>query len=427
MGGQVRKRSRKEEEKIGGANIKPAARRGIHSYCLSCNSFCWRAMGRYGLDTVQARNKQIAPTDQEQGHDEVDNVMSKMARPASPVPVRKGRVCRRNSYDMDNDCTEDETDEDNILSKSSPPAFPYYSDQLYGSLNTTVQLNEAQNSRNESQNSRNESATFNHRSTPNQPRITANQHNRSQSQMRQRLPVKKESSVIQLLFKIILMCLVAILAVFYMGYYPSETTKINNSYDKFNIDVTNLGEKYKVKDTSILQVRTGVATIFEKQDTGSFILAYNSNNNFNPVKFNSFVEDLAATSSRFLRNNSDTNHYVLVDTMNLKTQTEKEFMNEYEEGVMKTGVMLVKDVDNIPSQIAMAFHYYCDEYSPLVRRSAIFFTLNLAKCSNKSDPKSTHEYIEKCLAKKWSNVGEDRIGPLLTRVVNIVVDVTSLF
>ncbi|XP_045761681.1 uncharacterized protein LOC123864942 isoform X2 [Maniola jurtina] len=386
---------------IGGAHIKPSARKSIHSHCSRCSTLRLTDMGRYGA--VQRRSVQ-----QDQGQDEVDNVISKMARPASPIPLRNyNRMCRRNSYDVSNESSDDDSEED---------------DEIYTSANTTVQQNELQNSRNMSTSS-------NLQNSPEHQRVMNNSTNRQNQSFSQNLSKKDESSITQLLMQILLVFLVACSAVFYLRYYPSETTKMNSIYDKMSFynDVMDLGEKYKVKDTSILQVRTGIATIFEKQDTGSFIFAYNSkSNNFNPVMFNNFIEDLAATASRYLRNESVHHNAVVVDTVNLKMQTEKEFMNQYEPDVAKTGVMLVKDIDNIPAQLAMAFHYYCDEYSPLVRRSAIFFTLNLARCSNNSDPKSTHEYIEKCLAKKWSAVGEDRIGPLLTRVVNIVVDVTSV-
>ncbi|XP_069354126.1 uncharacterized protein [Maniola hyperantus] len=388
---------------IGGAHIKPSARKSIHSHCSRCKTSRHTAMGRYGA--VHHRSElNIATANQDQGQDEVDNVMSKMARPASPIPVRNNRMCRRNSYDV-NMHSEDDSEEDD-------------DDEIYISANTTAQQNEQQNSRNMS-------ARSHIQNSPEHQRIIMNNStNRQNQSFSQNLNKKEESSLSQLLIQILLVFLVACSAVFYLRYYRSSSI-----YDKMSFynDVMHLGEKYKVKNTPMLQVWTGVATIFEKQDTGSFIFVYNSkNDDFNPVMFNSFIEDLAATASRYLRNESVHQNTVVVDAVNLKMQTEKEFMNEYEPCVARTGVMLVKDVDNIPAQLAMAFHYYCDEYSPLVRRSAIFFTLNLAKCSNKSDPKSTHEYIEKCLAKKWSDVGEDRIGPLLTRVVNIVVDVTSV-
>lgn len=57
-----------------------------------------------------------------------------------------------------------------------------------------------------------------------------------------------------------------------------------------------------------------------------------------------------------------------------------EVMCKFREDLHKSGVMLVKDIEAIPSSLAMAFHYFCDEYNPLVKKSAIFFTIDLAKC-----------------------------------------------
>lgn len=56
-------------------------------------------------------------------------------------------------------------------------------------------------------------------------------------------------------------------------------------------------------------------------------------------------------------------------------------MTTYRDEVDRSGVMLVKELENVPSNLAMAFHYYCDEYNPLVKKSAIFFTMDLANCS----------------------------------------------
>ncbi|CAG9575633.1 unnamed protein product [Danaus chrysippus] len=113
-------------------------------------------------------------------------------------------------------------------------------------------------------------------------------------------------------------------------------------YDEqsFYNDVKHLGIKYKVPDNAILKVRTG-------NDTREI-------------------------------------HHLVINPTNLIVQTEKEFMNFYQKDVDERGVMLIKDVDDIPSHLAMAFHYYCDEFNPLVKKSAIFLTLNLAKCTNGS-------------------------------------------
>lgn len=389
------------EEENRGDKIIPSARRSIHSHTRTHISEYTSTMGKYGINGHKRKHQIIAPSAQEHGVDEVDNIMSKMAHPSSPLQIRKNNIiCRRNSVDttgINYEYSDDESDDENILSKSSPPSFSNFSEELY-----TSALNEEHN-RNASKHSLNTS----HRSEPIKTQTNKSCYN-----------------------QVVMAFLVVIIATLTYNYYTyaASSAEAHRIYDKskFYHDVKSLEDKYKIKYTSILQVKTGVATIYENQDAGSFIFTYNSeNNHFNPIKFNSFVEDLAAAASKYLRNESKEVH-VAVDTANLKINSVYEFMNEYRDGLDKTGVMLVKDLYNVPSDLAMAFHYYCDEYNPLVKKSAIFFTLNLSNCSQQ-DPRSTHDYIEKCLAGKWSSIEEDKIGPLLTRVVNVVIDVTSAF
>ncbi|XP_050359585.1 uncharacterized protein LOC126779536 isoform X2 [Nymphalis io] len=404
-----------------GMNIKPSARKSIHSNCNTCNIHCHKNMGVYGLKVHKKREEKSEDTLQEQGVDEIDNVMSKMARQASPIPMRRNNdeKYRRNSFGIDNDDSSDESDNENILSKSSPATFSYSSEDLY----TSALQNELQRSRNESSHSINNMSPFRIQN------ISAEiQHIKYRTSLGQDVKTNslRESSN-QFVIAMIILLLAVIM--FLYNQYVVDQAITNNVYDKFTFDrdVTDLKEKYNIKENSILQVKTGVAAIFDNQDTASFIFVYNSDSvNFNPMRFNNFVEDIATTTSRYLRNESKEVH-VTVDTSNLMEQSTKDFMNQYQDKVIRTGVMLVKDVDTVPSQLAMAFHYYCDEYNPLVKRSAIFFTLNLANCSIISDKKSSHYYVEKCLANKWNTVGEEKIGPLLTRVVNIVVDVTQTF
>ncbi|CAH2100169.1 unnamed protein product [Euphydryas editha] len=376
-------------------------------------------MGKYGLKN--RRHEDVSKSSlREPGVDETDNVMSKLARQASPIPTRRNNESknRRNSIQLaTDDYTDEESDNENILSKSSPATFSCYSEELY---NSALQ-NELPRSRNTSSHSINLS--------PNRQNNISNENlqNSSLTSLQQN---KNKSDKLGTSNNLLIAIIILLLSVVIYMQYVSNPGTVKYEYNKFNFDndVENLKEKYKVKDNySILQVKSGVATIFEKQDTASFIFAYNSNsNNFNLLRFNNFVDDIASMTSRYLRNESNKVH-VTVDLSNLTMQTAKEFMNHYQNDVFESGVMIVKDIDSFPSQLAMAFHYYCDEYNPLVKQSAIFFTLNLAKCSNNSDKKATHVNIEKCLANKWSTVDKEKIGPLLTRVVNIVVDVTQSF
>lgn len=85
----------------------------------------------------------------------------------------------------------------------------------------------------------------------------------------------------------------------------------------------------------------------------------------------------------------------VLHSSDLDMNSHSDLMKQYEYKVAKSGVMVVKDVDRIPSSLAMAFHYFCDEFSPLVAKSAIFFTLNLDNCSEYAGKKinSINMYI----------------------------------
>nr|XP_037872061.1 uncharacterized protein LOC101746576 isoform X4 [Bombyx mori] len=185
------------------------------------------------------------------------------------------------------------------------------------------------------------------------------------------------------------------------------------------------GEKYNVDEDSILQLQTGISSISEKKDTDSFIFVYNSKNmEFDSNAFNEFINEVALVSAKFLRNESSTVRHIVVDTSSLVLQDSAELITKYMDEVAKDGVMLMTKIDSLPSSLAMALHYYCDEYNPLAKKSAIFFTLDLSNCS---DQMPTHSHVEKCLASKWKSVPSANIGPLLSRVVSVLIDVTSTF
>ncbi|XP_068628837.1 uncharacterized protein [Battus philenor] len=264
--------------------------------------------------------------------------------------------------------------------------------------------------------------------SPSTNKLTAKDNSRDwQDISRLSLPIDSPKRNNGSCMKILLLPLVAVLGVFssfYFNIFDVSVQKSDIIYDrtKFFNDLTYLGQKYKVTDNSLLQIKSGINTIFQNQDAGSFIFAYNSHNsNYDPVFFNNFMDELAQYAARFLRNDTIIQNHVIVDGSKLKMKVHSELIERYQADVTKTGVMLVKDIDEMPSNLAMAFHYYCDEYNPLIKKSAILFTLDMAKCS---DPRTSHASIENCLARKWSTIPKDNIIPLLTRVVSIVVDVT---
>lgn len=83
-------------------------------------------------------------------------------------------------------------------------------------------------------------------------------------------------------------------------------------------------------------------------------------------------------------------------------------------------VLAVKNVDEISPEVAQAFHSICDEYSPLVEKSLIVFTMKV-----NNDMINYDKHISNVLRNRWNEIDADKLEPLITRVSGITVKVTS--
>ncbi|XP_038208743.1 uncharacterized protein LOC119830007 isoform X2 [Zerene cesonia] len=377
--------------------ITPSARKPIHNTSYTQTM----SYKKSNINTSRERNFQSANI----GVDEVDNILSKHVRPSSPITIRK-ELPSGSALDAELSDSDDESLNEELLSESPSSKSNSYS-------------------KNESQNLENQYNTLNNKENFGR-RVLSRQYSQER---RSSIPSieSDEQTVKKLIYIPALIAIV--LAIYYLYDSNTERTVKQNNYDKFSFysDVKSLAQQYKVKGDSMLQIQSAINTIFEKQDTASFIFTYDSGmENFDPVKFNKFMDNMASAASRYLRNDTkNVQHIVLDNSKIISLKSDSELIHQYRHTVEERGVLLVKDIEKVPSKLAMAFHYYCDEYNPLVKKSAIFFTLNVAECST-LDQKPSHEYIEQCLKTKWKDIQKDKIGPLLTRVVNIVVDVISV-
>ncbi|XP_059047521.1 uncharacterized protein LOC131842961 isoform X1 [Achroia grisella] len=404
-------------EKTRGASITPSARRSIHNH-LNCPFLFNDTMGRYGLNKTSAGATCIS-LHNDQEFDEVDNVMSKPVGSSSPlqIPANYRNANRRQSLNISSyEAAEDKRSD-------SDSEFYYPENNDYIGLSSHEPSN----------------GNVNESYSPVRESSICNEYQSFGSQSIHRSASSQENSRNYETRKIYIFLMPLVAFMIYIVVYWNGISNLLQSvqgtssiiYDELNFhtDINNLRRRYKITDDTVLQLQTGISTIYRRQDTGSFIFIYNSNsNNFNSVVFNRFMNDVSSTSAQYLRNNTKLVQHVVVQSTSLDMHTHNELIKKYKDDVDKSGLLLITEIDKVPSSLAMAFHYYCDEYNPLVKKSAIFFTLNLAQCSNvSSDQVSKHAIIEKCLEDKWyGGVSMVNMAPLLTRVVNIVVDVTSI-
>uniref|UniRef100_A0A336LD71 CSON008516 protein n=1 Tax=Culicoides sonorensis TaxID=179676 RepID=A0A336LD71_CULSO len=85
-------------------------------------------------------------------------------------------------------------------------------------------------------------------------------------------------------------------------------------------------------------------------------------------------------------------------------------------------VMLVEDVQLIPAAVAPAFHVFCDTSSPVVKKSAIIFTLHADEDQIPKVKNELYDYVENRLSELWKDgVHKDKIQPLITRMTDNVL------
>lgn len=201
---------------------------------------------------------------------------------------------------------------------------------------------------------------------------------------------------------------VIVFAYFLLPYYTSSA----DSSDKKICDLKTLKANYVLDVNVWYAIESSLNEINERDKPSVLLLLYKSHNK---TQIESFLSDF--TNKCSLDENLPE---LIINGKHLNTEDNyKSFGNiitYYGPKLEKTGIMIVKDVDDVDSYVAQAFHTFCDEYTPLVRHSLIIFTLKYDNLNGKDVA-----IAEQILRRKWSGLNDDILEPLLTRVIGMVV------
>lgn len=91
-------------------------------------------------------------------------------------------------------------------------------------------------------------------------------------------------------------------------------------------------------------------------------------------------------------------------------------INDYKNVIERNKIVITKQLSEIPWNVAQAFHYMCDEYNPLVKKSFYISTVKV---------KSIDSDVVDILRQKWSPLETDKLEPLLTRVTGMTLKFRS--
>lgn len=149
-----------------------------------------------------------------------------------------------------------------------------------------------------------------------------------------------------------------------------------------------------------------------------FILLYNKEAS---ETVDLFLQTVSRYASGIL--NDDYNTQPIVLTSNhlntIKARSDYGYIiNKYKPELEEKSVMVVKNLDKIPGEIAQAFHSMCDEISPLVPKAMFIFTIQI---KNFTSEKSDFELIEDILRRSWQDLDDDIFYPLVTRISSMVL------
>lgn len=102
-------------------------------------------------------------------------------------------------------------------------------------------------------------------------------------------------------------------------------------------------------------------------------------------------------------------------------------IKKYKKILEERRVMIVKDVQNVPPLVSPVFHAFCDTTSPVVKKSALFFTMEMTDDEISLEYNDLLEVVENRLSALWkSGVDKDKLQPLITRLTDNVLPVQPI-
>lgn len=206
------------------------------------------------------------------------------------------------------------------------------------------------------------------------------------------------------------LCIV-IAIVFY--FYPDEQSRVN-AFTSIKI----LTEEFpsQVEDFW-LHIEEGVKDIKRFHKPRTFILLYTNDSEETLKKIlKRFAEFATCTLTCCMASPVLLTANVLSDAEILKDYGE--IITRNKEKLQESGVMIIENLEKVPSLSAQAFHSFCDEYNPVVNDALFIFTMKVNEFHG-----NDLKFVERYLRHHWNDIRDDHFYPLFTRIANVVLPI----
>lgn len=216
-----------------------------------------------------------------------------------------------------------------------------------------------------------------------------------------------------------------ILSVIILTYlYVSHPEEKNNSISKeedMTEEVKNALSQYEnIPEDIVFQFSAGIRSILESDPTkpSVFVLLHN-NTGDGPF---SLAFDIANLAMKYLESDEKQPLILNPEEMLQNKNMSEDYgwiIEHYKPHIEKHRSVIVKNLQKFPGRMAMAFHFLCDVYSPVVPKSLFLFTLHVDNVYSK---KKVVEQAENVMHNIWKHeVDNDKRQALITRLTEAVI------
>lgn len=195
---------------------------------------------------------------------------------------------------------------------------------------------------------------------------------------------------------------------------------LNNTEESVKPKITDLQKEFPTQSIDLwASLESGVNNTIRRNRPSTFILLYQE-------KSKDIIENLLKSISEYVTcflTSCEQVPVILTDKNLNSKEVLKDYgiiIDEYREPLEKSGIMIVKNLENVPGVSAQAFHSFCDEFNPAVAKSVIIFTMKVQEFH-----RNNMKFLEEYFQKKWTDIKSDAFDALFTRISSMVLEINS--
>lgn len=199
-------------------------------------------------------------------------------------------------------------------------------------------------------------------------------------------------------------------------------TMDNSSAKEKRVSLEDIKKEFPLQDEDFwISVESGLDDVVKLNKPSVFLFLYTENGEGTTERI---LRNISTYASCMLNNSCEKKAIVLIskELKNNKLLEEDNgyLLTKYKSELETVHVMIVKNLENIPGYIAKMLHFFCDEFSPVVKKSAFFLTLKVP-----SIPTKKLTYVKSLLKDNWHDINDDHFEALFTRISGMILTIKS--